>query len=686
MKTGARQAARCLCKSWKGLRGGRVVLYFRPMQNGFFSFLGKISRAIFPGTLLFLALLAGWVQAQEAAPEILWQRCIGGSAYDDAYAMELLPDSSFIIVAGTYSYDVPELEKTTGDADVLLFKINLVGDVLWRRAYGGSLTEQPADVKYLPDGGLVVCGYSDSPEYSEGERDLFVLRVDALGRLRWARGYGGQGNDRGSALLPTPDGGFLIAGETGSNQRDVKENHGGLDGWLVKLDAQGKLQWERSIGGSQNDKLKVLIATQDGNYLAAGPSDSKDGHLKGNNGRTDVMIVKIQPDGNILWVKNVGGDSFDDVFGLSQLPDGDLLMVGTTYSSSGQIHRSQGENDIYLARLDADAQLKWMKAYGGSQDDGGNSLQVAKDGSLLVAATSRSNDGLLPDCYGKYDGWLMCTDADGVVRWSQNYGGSKSEQLYAAHALADGSYLAIGSSSSTDFDLNYATTYGGNDVWVANMGFRPRPRATLPTTLVGYVRDANSQAVIPAEVSLIHNETNRVVASVQSDTTIGTYFMSFADSADLSLGVQVPGYMFYSAAVVLAPRQLHTENRFDILLKPIARGEKLNLSNIHFDAGQAVLRKDSYAELDRIYRFLKLNPSVRVRIAGHTDDTGDPSTKQILSLTRAKVVIEYLVNRGLLYAQMEPAGYGMSRPLVPNTSPENRQKNRRVEIEVLDYK
>ncbi|MBX3101452.1 MAG: OmpA family protein [Bacteroidetes bacterium] len=616
-------------------------------------------------------------------PQILWQRCVGGNAFDNATCVDVLPDSSYLIAGTTFSYDVPRLHKSTGDADVLLIKCSPVGEITWLANYGGKFTEEAFDVRQLPDGGFVVCGLTDSPEYSGGENDLYVLRVDALGRQRWARGYGGQGNERGNALVLAPDGGFLVVGETGSNTRDVSRNHGGLDGWVVKLDAQGKLLWEKSIGGTGNDKLKTVLLTRDGHYLMAGPSDSNNGDLPGNYGKTDVMVVKMTLKGEIVWVKHLGGNSFDDAFGLIELPDGDLIMVGTTYSSAGQLKRTYGENDVFLARLDKDANLKWEKTYGGAEDDGGNSACLTPAGQLLIAGTSRSKDGLIQEGYGRYDAWLLLTDLEGNVVWSQNYGGSKDEQFYRAVPLQNGSIFALGFSFSEDFDLTYTPQNGGNDAWLVHLGWKPTPKETVPTTLVGYVKDATTGAIIPAEVSLIRNSTAQVLAKAQSDTTVGTYWMMFRDSTDLSLGVLVPGYFFYSEDLVIPPHQRHGEVRFDIELRPIVAGGVQNMRHIQFATGKSIIQSESYPELDRLVRFMEMNPTTVIQINGHTDDTGDPEGKLTLSAHRAAAVRRYLESKGIDKERLRAKGFGMDQPLVPNTSEKNRQKNRRVEFEVI---
>jgi hypothetical protein len=480
-----------------------------------------------------------------------------------------------------------------------------------------------------------------------------------------------------------PDGGFLVVGETGSNMRDVSRNHGGLDGWVVKLDANGKLLWERSVGGTGNDKLKTAIVTQDGNYLLAGPSDSNNGDLPGNHGKTDIMLVKMNPKGELIWVKHLGGNSFDDAFGLIELPDGDLVLVGTTYSNAGAIQRSYGENDVFLARLDKAANLKWVRTYGGSEDDGGNAARLTPDGKLLIAGTTRSKDGLISEGYGRYDAWLLLTDLDGNLIWSQNYGGSKDEQFYRAIPLANGSYFALGFSFSQDIDLTYTVQYGGNDAWLVHLGWKPTPKESVPTTLVGYVKDATTGKIIAAEVSLIKDSNLKVVAKAQSDTIVGTYWMNFHDSTGLSLGVLVPGYFFYSEPLVIPPAQRHGEVRFDIELRPIEVGGLQNMRHIQFATGKAVLRPESYPELDRLVRFMQLNPDVHIQINGHTDDTGNPDGKVMLSAQRASTVRQYLESKGVAKERLRTKGYGMEKPMVPNTSEANRQKNRRVEFEIL---
>jgi OOP family OmpA-OmpF porin len=201
---------------------------------------------------------------------------------------------------------------------------------------------------------------------------------------------------------------------------------------------------------------------------------------------------------------------------------------------------------------------------------------------------------------------------------------------------------------------------------------------------VGYVKDGQTDALIPAEVVLKQNAANREIVRAQTDTTVGTYWMTFQDSVDLSLGVLVPGYFFYSEPLQVAGyKQQQGEIRFDIALQPIAVGGVQNMRNIQFATGKAILRSESYPELDLLVRFMEMNPNTMIRINGHTDDTGDPSGKVSLSTHRAAAVRRYLESKAIAKERMQIKGYGMERPLVPNTTAENRQKNRRVEFEIM---
>jgi outer membrane protein OmpA-like peptidoglycan-associated protein len=626
------------------------------------------------------------------AQDILWQSCYGGSALDNAYAYDIANDGSYVLVGTTRSYDLEGVTKENSDADMLVVKMNSKGRVLWKKVIGGTFNEEARAVKTTRDGGFLIAGWTDSREYTGGDRkkDVFVVRLDAVGNLLWNKAYGGPGNESARALVLLPDGGCIIGGETASNSGDVSGLKGGSDAWALRLDAQGGLVWQKTFGGAGNENFTALTLTPEQHIVAVGPTDSVNEDLMAipNRGKTDVFVVCFNTNGRVQWKNAYGGNSFDEPYAVTVTLDSLLVVAGTTFSTQGDIVASHGKADVFLLTLTPTGVRLRADAYGGSGDDGANSVAFCYDGQLLVAATSGSRDQHLKANRGGIDSWVFKVNARREITWGKSFGGSKDEQCSAALEIPGGDYVALGFTASEDGDLQNIHKYGANDFWaVALQDPNSSSRNVIsltPTTVIGYITDKRTRKFLRAEVQLIDNARNEKITSVYSDTLFGIYQLFLPDTDLTSIGAFAEGYLFYTQNIRISPGQRYSEIRLDIELEPIAKGKSLNLYNIHFDIGKATLRPDSRPELDRIITFLRQNPTTVVRLNGHTDDTGDKSTKVTLSQMRADEVKRYIIEKGkIAHTRLLTKGWGMDKPLVPNDSEENRQKNRRVEFEII---
>src|SRR5207247_1541524 len=151
------------------------------------------------------------------------------------------------------------------------------------------------------------------------------------------------------------------------------------DAWIVKLDVSGNLLWEKSLGGSGDDYAYSIQQTNDDGFIVAGSSPSNDGDVSGNHGHTDFWIVKLDEDGNLLWQKSFGGSDYDQAKSIQQTVDGGYVVAGYSYSTDGDVSINHGANDYWIVKLDTIGNLVWQKSLGGSNYDQGNSIQQCAD-------------------------------------------------------------------------------------------------------------------------------------------------------------------------------------------------------------------------------------------------------------------------------------------------------------------
>lgn len=638
-----------------------------------------------PLSLFFLVFYL-FLNIEITAQPILWQSCIGGSAIDNANCFDVARDGSYLIAGSTRSYDIEGLGKTTGDADILITKVNSHGRVLWKKSFGGSFSEEAKDVKVTKDGGFIIVGSSDSREVgNKGKKDFYIVRIDALGTKLWEKTFGGSGNDEATSVIVLPNReGFIVGGETGSKDGDVKLNQGGLDFWVLKLNFNGELVWQKTFGGLNNDQIYSMCLTKDNNIMLAGPTDSNTADVSVNKGKTDIFIVKIDQSGSPILKKTLGGNGFDVPYSLIKTLRGELVMAGTTSSTSGDVKTLHGQNDAFIAKLDDNANIIWTKSYGGTSEDGANSIISTFEGYFVVAGTTSSRDGDLLDLKGGNDAWVFKVDSVGTLKWNKTVGGARNEQFYSVKESPGSDFIAVGYTSSDNADLEKVIRKGNNDFWIVAVQDVPPPpvKSLTPTVISGYVRDKKTKKFISAEVRTVNNALGKRLSKDVSDTLFGIYSVFLPDTNQASIGVFADGYFFFGQNINITPEQRYSEIRLDVELNRIELNTHLNLFNITFEQGSPNLTEDSKPELDRIVEFLNKNKRISIKIKGHTDGTGEKATKQKLSELRANAVLKYLVSKGIDTRRLTSQGYGMSKPIASDDTLEGQSQNRRVEIEV----
>lgn len=212
-----------------------------------------------------------------------------------------------------------------------------------------------------------------------------------------------------------------------------------------------------------------------------------------------------------------------------------------------------------------------------------------------------------------------------------------------------------------------------------------RERVKPVSYLKGIVADAKTKKPLAATVELVDLKSNQIVSRVQADTETGQYTAVLPSGGEYALYVSVPGYLFKSLSFDFTQRTKGEGLSLSVPLEPAIAGEtaKETLNNLFFESGRYDLADKSRTELDRLAAFMKASPAVKIEISGHTDDKGEAAANLTLSQKRAQAVVSYLTQAGIEADRIRAVGYGKTRPIVPNTSEENRRLNRRIEWRIL---
>jgi hypothetical protein len=329
------------------------------------------------------------------------------------------------------------------------------------------------------DGGFIIAGFSTSSDGdvtkhhgSTNSGDYWIVKIDVNGNIQWEKSLGGSGDDEAASIKQTNDGGYIVCGTSYSTDGDVTGNHGGADYWVIKLDSIGTIQWEKSLGGSGDDFGVSVYQTNDTGYIVAGCSHSNDGNVTGHHSQLDSLdywIVKLNSTGNIQWEKSLGGNGNDYAGSICQTGDGGYIVSGWSNSNDGDVTGNHGGYDIWVVKLDGSGTIQWEKCYGGSLAETSGNIRQTNDGGYILAGSTGSNDGDVTGNHGPGDYWVVKLNDTGTIQWENCYGGSKDEPYVWLDQAKDGGYFLNGTSESNDGEVTGHRGINNNNYWAVRI-------------------------------------------------------------------------------------------------------------------------------------------------------------------------------------------------------------------------
>lgn len=401
-----------------------------------------------------------------------WNRTFGTTANEYGYSLVKTSDDGYAIAGITYA-------SGASTPDAWLLRVDLNGNLIWNKTFGGPAADYPYSIAQTSDGGFALAGYTKS--FGAGSSDFWLIKTDSSGNAQWNKTYGGLVDDVAECLVQTADGGYAMIG--GTSPTYFVNGAGTCDLMLVKTDASGIMQWNKIyaaetygpyLNTSGGNLGFTVIQTNDGGYILGSAAT-----LVSGAGAHDFVLSKTDSLGNVQWFKTYGGNSTDILRALITTKDGGYAMAGIT-SSFGS-----GGNDVWLVKVNATGIMQWNKTYGGSLNDmvfQNNFVQSSDGGYAIVAYTMSFG-------VGNNDVWLVKTDSYGNMQWSKTYGGIGSDNGMAMVQTKDGAYSLLGHTNSfgaggydvylikasvegesglawTDSTVNIITLYrGANDVY-----------------------------------------------------------------------------------------------------------------------------------------------------------------------------------------------------------------------------
>ena len=441
------------------------------------------------------------------APEIEWQKSLGGSM-DDFGNLQKTIDGGYISSSASFSNDgdVSGHHGSSLYSDVWVIKLDSAFNIEWQKSYGGTLSDWPAGIRQNAEGNFYVFAQSSSIDgdvpVNYGEGDYWIFKINSIGDILWSKVYGGSSNDAARNIQITSDGGCLLVGDSRSYDGDVTGLHGlggSSDCWIVKLDTEGNMEWEKCFGGSSAELGLSAYVDTDG-YVIAGPAFSNDGDVSGNNGLYDFWIFKLSFDGILIWQNCYGGTKYDYCFSVNGTADSGYILTGYSESNNGDVsghHGASAKIDAWVIKVDHTGNLEWQQSYGGTKDEYGKRIKQTLDGGYILTGSATSIDGDVSINKGGDDCWLLKLNSSGIIEWETTYGGSADETGGSILELPEGDWLIANHTLSNDEDVLF--NHGGEDFWIVRFGEACTPTPELCNSLDdncnGLIDDAITETV-----------------------------------------------------------------------------------------------------------------------------------------------------------------------------------------------
>lgn len=367
-----------------------------------------------------------WVVNIGATGNLLWEKCYGGSDFDFANQIYKCDAGGYFIAGYTYSNngDVSG-NHGYGDfwalridqSGTILWQNTLGGS----SSEGASSGIQTLDGGYIMAGRTDSDDGDISFNHALFYYDYWIVKLDSSGNIEWEKSYGGTEDDEARSIAQTRDSGYVITGIAISFDGDVTANHGGGgDFWVVKIDKSGNLQWQKCYGGSNWDEANSIQQTSDGGYIVGGFTRSSDGDITFNHGISDYWIIKIDSTGTLEWQKTLGGSDNDEAGSVQQTHDGGFTITGFSGSFDGDVATNHGVGDFWLVKLDSSGNLLWQDPIGGLSADVAYNSQETNDDGFIIVGPSLSNDSLVTGNHGGTDFWIVKLGPDTITSLLEN--------------------------------------------------------------------------------------------------------------------------------------------------------------------------------------------------------------------------------------------------------------------------
>jgi len=353
----------------------------------------------------------------------VWEKIYGGDDADLAKGIVAIEDGQSVIVGTCESFGA----KRT---DICVTRMNEKGEMLWRLLLGGEKDDEGNAIARASDGALFVLGTTKSLS-GKSDKDIYIAKVSLEGKMLWEKAIGGERDEHAGGIASTDDGGVLLVGDTQSFAKRYK------DIYIAKIDRDGNVLSARTTGGEKAEEAYALARMKDGNFALVGMREMDNGNYQ------DFFVMKLDQNGKNLWAKTLGGTYDDSLHGVTATEDGGFVAVGKTRSYGSE------QTDLTVMKFASDGALVWHKIYGFKYYEYANAVTSTKDGGFVLAGGTSTLGK------GGHSVYLLALDKEGKLIWSHVYGERNQDVGYGVARMSDGSLVVVGESDSFKRTKNF---------------------------------------------------------------------------------------------------------------------------------------------------------------------------------------------------------------------------------------
>lgn len=352
-----------------------------------------------------------------------------------------MSDESYVMGSVSTSFEFDDSNKPIRFDTNLIYKYDKNGEVLWKKEWIFNGVNYLSNVIKVENDNLLVSGYFSVSEFEDlinkGGRDAVVMKLDSYGNIVWKNTFAGSGSDEYNKSFFLSDGSYAVVGEFSSTDIPGYSINGDIDALIIKYDKEGKLIWSKTIGGSGADSFSNIVELSDGSIVAIGSTTSADIDDVSLNGGDDILVVKYDKNGNLIWKKCYGEETSDTLGSVFLSENDELVFVG------------KRNNDKVLSfKIDKDGNVIWENLWGGKGNDFTGDSQLLSDGSLIIVGDTESKDIVSFRGYGT--AFMIKYDKDGKLLWQKFWDGNLNEYMYGILELNNSNFITIGIYNSTD--------------------------------------------------------------------------------------------------------------------------------------------------------------------------------------------------------------------------------------------